>query len=99
VIAGDTPAATVSALWFTKMLPARGEKLPEPTDECAGSIDHSFHSRRRDRGRIFGASARVDAAAEKAYGGRKKIAWFEVFAGQTAKDKIDEWLDDGRSIP
>ena len=33
VIAGDTPAATVSALWLTKMLlrpPAK--KLPEPTD-------------------------------------------------------------------
>ncbi len=35
-----------------------------------------------------------DAAVEKAYGGKKKIAWFEVFAGQTAKDKFDEWLPD-----
>ncbi len=42
---------------------------------------------------IWAASERVfDAAVEKAYGGRKKIAWFEVFAGQTAKDKFDEWL-------
>src|SRR5438309_10799742 len=44
---------------------------------------------------IWAASERVfDAAVEKAYGGRKKIAWFEVFAGQTAKDKFGEWLPD-----
>src|SRR5947208_3871653 len=42
---------------------------------------------------IWAASVRVfDAAVEKAYAGKKKIAWFEVFAGQTAKDKFDEWL-------
>ena len=42
---------------------------------------------------IWAASERViDAAVEKAYGGQKKIAWFEVFAGQSAKDKFDEWL-------
>src|SRR5436190_12280880 len=42
---------------------------------------------------IWAASVRVfDAAVEKAYTGKKKIAWFEVFAGQTAKDKFDEWL-------
>jgi isocitrate dehydrogenase len=42
---------------------------------------------------IWAASERVfDAAVEKAYDGKKRIAWFEVFAGQTAKDKFDEWL-------
>jgi isocitrate dehydrogenase len=42
---------------------------------------------------IWAASERVfDAAVEKAYGGKRKIAWFEVFAGQTAKDRFDEWL-------
>src|SRR4051794_34852388 len=42
---------------------------------------------------IWAASVRVfDAAVEKAYGGRKKISWFEVFAGQAAKDKFDQWL-------
>ncbi len=42
---------------------------------------------------IWAASSRVfDAAVEKAYGGRKKIAWFEVYAGQAAKDKFGEWL-------
>ena len=44
---------------------------------------------------IWAASVRVfDAAVEKAFGGKKKIAWFEVFAGQAAKDKFDEWLPD-----
>src|SRR5438094_8814249 len=42
---------------------------------------------------IWAASVRVfDAAVTKAFGGKKKIAWFEVFAGQTAKDKFDNWL-------
>jgi len=42
---------------------------------------------------IWAASVRVlDAAVAKAYGGARKIAWFEVFAGQTAKDKFDNWL-------
>src|SRR6201986_3538682 len=44
---------------------------------------------------IWAASVRVfDAAVEKAYKGQKKISWFEVFAGQAAKDKFDEWLPD-----
>src|SRR4030088_2925255 len=44
---------------------------------------------------IWAASVRVfDAAVAKAYGGQKKISWFEVFAGQTAKDKFDNWLPD-----
>ena len=44
---------------------------------------------------IWAASERVfDAAVEKAYSGKKKIAWFEVFAGQAAKDKFDTWLPD-----
>src|SRR5215207_5825570 len=44
---------------------------------------------------IWAASVRVfDAAVEKAYGGAKKIAWMEVFAGETAKNKFDNWLPD-----
>src|SRR6202140_5846467 len=42
---------------------------------------------------IWAASERVfDAAVKKAYSGKKKISWFEVFAGQAAKDKFDSWL-------
>jgi isocitrate dehydrogenase len=44
---------------------------------------------------IWRASERVfDAAVEKAYGGKRKVAWFEVFAGETAKNKFDNWLPD-----
>src|SRR5467141_2321174 len=44
---------------------------------------------------IWAASERVfDAAVKKAYGGKRKIAWFEVFAGETAKNKYDNWLPD-----
>ncbi len=35
-----------------------------------------------------------DAAVQKAYGGKRKVSWFEVFAGETAKNKFDNWLPD-----
>lgn len=42
---------------------------------------------------IWKASKRVlDAAVEKAYNGTKKIAWYEVFAGEKAFDTYGEWL-------
>ncbi len=44
---------------------------------------------------IWRAAKRVlDAAVEKAYGGKRKIHWFEVFAGQTSYDKFNTWLPD-----
>jgi isocitrate dehydrogenase len=44
---------------------------------------------------IWAASVRVlDAAVAKAYGGRRKISWFEVFAGEASKNKFDNWLPD-----
>ncbi len=44
---------------------------------------------------IWRASVRVfDAAVEKAYKGKRKISWFEVYAGQTAFDKFQNWLPD-----
>jgi len=42
---------------------------------------------------IWKASKRVlDAAVEKAYKGEKKIAWYEVFAGEKAYNTYGEWL-------
>lgn len=42
---------------------------------------------------IWAASQRVfDAAVEKAYGGKRKIAWYEVFAGEKAFNRFQEWL-------
>src|SRR5690349_21987959 len=44
---------------------------------------------------IWRASQRVfDAAVEKAYGGKRKIAWAEVFAGEKSKQLFDNWLPD-----
>ena len=42
---------------------------------------------------IWYASQMVfDAAVEKAYGGKKKISWLEVLAGEKAHEKTGEWL-------
>jgi isocitrate dehydrogenase len=44
---------------------------------------------------IWAASVRVfDAAVEKAYGGKRRIAWHEVLAGQRAFDQTESWLPD-----
>src|SRR5258707_10275459 len=44
---------------------------------------------------IWKASARVfDAAVEKAYKGKRRVVWYEVFAGEKAKAKFDTWLPD-----
>ena len=42
---------------------------------------------------IWRASVRVfDAAVEKAFGGKRKIAWMEVFAGEKAFTQFNDWL-------
>ena len=42
---------------------------------------------------IWKASQRVfDAAVQKAYGGKRKIAWLEVFAGEKSFKQFKEWL-------
>jgi isocitrate dehydrogenase len=44
---------------------------------------------------IWAASVRVfDAAVQKAYGGKRKISWFEVFAGEESFKKFNNWLPD-----
>jgi isocitrate dehydrogenase len=44
---------------------------------------------------IWAASKAVfDAAVAKAYGGEREIAWFEVYAGEKANDKVGNWLPD-----
>jgi isocitrate dehydrogenase len=44
---------------------------------------------------IWKASRRVfDAAVEKAYGGKRKVVWFEVFAGEKAFNAFKQWLPD-----
>jgi isocitrate dehydrogenase len=44
---------------------------------------------------IWKASVRVfDAAVKKAYNGKRAVAWYEVFAGEKAKAKFQNWLPD-----
>jgi isocitrate dehydrogenase len=42
---------------------------------------------------IWAASVKVfDAAVEKAYGGKRKIDWLEVYAGEESFNRSGEWL-------
>jgi len=42
---------------------------------------------------IWAASVRVfDAAVQNAYGGKRKISWFEVFAGEESFKRFNNWL-------
>jgi isocitrate dehydrogenase len=40
------------------------------------------------------SQAVFDAAVEKAYRGKRKIAWYEVLAGEKAFKKVNNWLPD-----
>ena len=45
---------------------------------------------------IWKASQRVfDAAVEKVFGGKRRIVWYEVFAGEKAFRQFGEWLPQG----
>jgi isocitrate dehydrogenase len=42
---------------------------------------------------IWKASVRVfDGAVQKAYNGKRQVAWYEIFAGEKAKAKFNDWL-------
>jgi isocitrate dehydrogenase len=42
---------------------------------------------------IWKASVRVfDAAVQKAYSGKRHVVWYEIFAGEKAKAKFNDWL-------
>jgi isocitrate dehydrogenase len=45
---------------------------------------------------IWRASRTVfDAAVQRAYGGRRRVAWYEVFAGEKAYARFNDWLPQG----
>jgi isocitrate dehydrogenase len=45
---------------------------------------------------IWRASQTVfDAAVESAYGGKRRVVWYEVFAGEKAFARFNNWLPDG----
>ena len=67
-----------------------GGKLNVPNDPIVPFIEGDGTGRD-----IWRASVRVlDAAVEKAYKGQKKIAWWEVYAGEKAFEKFNNWLPD-----
>jgi isocitrate dehydrogenase len=44
---------------------------------------------------IWRASQHVfDAAVQRAYGGKRRVAWLEVLAGEKAKNQLNSWLPD-----
>jgi len=65
-------------------------KLQVPSDPIIPFIEGDGTGRD-----IWRASQRVlDGAVEKAYAGKRKIAWWEVYAGEKAFDKFNSWLPD-----
>jgi isocitrate dehydrogenase len=67
-----------------------GNKLEVPSNPIIPFIEGDGTGRD-----IWRASVRVlDAAVGKAYGGAKKIAWYEVFAGEKAFTNFNSWLPD-----
>jgi len=82
---------------YTDLIPPAGDKITI-SDGKLLVPDHPVVPFIRGDGTgrdIWAASERVfDAAVEKAYGGSRKVSWFEVFAGEAAKNKFDNWLPD-----
>jgi isocitrate dehydrogenase len=67
-----------------------GDKLKVPDQPIIPFIEGDGTGRD-----IWRASVRVlDAAVAKAYGGKKKITWFEVLAGEKAHTQVNTWLPD-----
>jgi isocitrate dehydrogenase len=78
-------------------VPAEGQKIT--VDEGKLSVpDHPVipYIEGDGTGRdIWQASQRVfDAAVEKAYGGQRRIVWYEIFAGEKCFNQFGEWLTD-----
>ncbi|MBN3522900.1 NADP-dependent isocitrate dehydrogenase [Paenibacillus apiarius] len=66
----------------------QGDKLQVPNHPIIPFIEGDGTGRD-----IWRASKRVlDAAVEKAYKGERKLAWYEVFAGEKAFNEYGEWL-------
>jgi isocitrate dehydrogenase len=67
-----------------------GQKLAVPDHPIVPFIEGDGTGRD-----IWRASVRVlDAAVQKAYEGKRKIAWYEVYAGEKAYNQFNNWLPD-----
>ncbi len=78
--------------------PVEGQKIAMGTDGRLVVPDHPILPYIEGDGTgpdIWRASVRVfDEAVAKAYRGRRKIAWMEVFAGEKAFNQFGTWLPD-----
>ena len=83
------------ALFSNYDMPKEGEKITFQNG-CLTVPDHPIIPFIEGDGTgpdIWAAASRVlDAAVDKAYGGQKRIAWFEVLAGEKAFHQTGEWL-------
>jgi isocitrate dehydrogenase len=79
-----TPPSTGTAIT------RRGGQLVVPDDPIIPYIEGDGTGRD-----IWRASVRIlDAAVAKAYGGKRKIAWMEVYAGEKSFKQFGSWLPD-----
>ncbi len=80
------------------VIPAGGETIRMNADGTLGVPDRPIIPFIEGDGTgpdIWAASVRVlDAAVEKEFSGKKKIAWTEVYAGEKAKNLFETWLPD-----
>ncbi|MEN8183575.1 MAG: isocitrate/isopropylmalate family dehydrogenase, partial [Myxococcota bacterium] len=80
--------------------PTEGEKVTHAADGSLAVPDHPIVPFIEGDGigpDIWAASVRVfDAAVEKAYGAKRKVAWYEIYAGEKANRVYGEgsWLPD-----
>jgi len=73
-----------------KKITVRGSKLLVPDEPIIPFVEGDGTGRD-----IWRASVRVfDAAVQKAYGGKRKIHWMEVFAGEKSFKMFNTWLPD-----
>ena len=82
---------------YTKLTPpAAGEKITVNADGSLNVPNNPIIPFIEGDGTgadIWAASVRVlDAAVAKAYGGARKIEWFEIFAGEKAFNTFGEWM-------
>jgi isocitrate dehydrogenase len=78
--------------------PTEGEAITRGADGHLNVPDHPILPFIEGDGTgpdIWRSSVRVlDAAVAKAYGGKKKIVWHEVYAGEKSKKLFNTWLPD-----
>lgn len=71
-----------------KKIEIKGDKLVIPDNPIIPVIEGDGIGRD-----IMRATRRVlDAAVQKTYDGKKKIVWFDIYAGEAAQAKYGEWL-------